>query len=39
MIRVNLLPKDERVHKHAPTQFRAGEYVVSALLPLQIFSA
>ncbi len=28
MIRVNLLPKDERVHKSAPVQFKAGEYVI-----------
>ena len=28
MIRVNLLPKDERVHRHAPVQFKVGEYVI-----------
>jgi len=29
MIRVNLLPKDERVHhRHAPVQFKAGEYLI-----------
>jgi len=32
MIRVNLLPKDERVHKSAPTQFKAGEYVIPVVL-------
>ena len=28
MIRVNLLPKDERVRQHAPIQFKVGEYVI-----------
>jgi type IV pilus assembly protein PilN len=32
MIRVNLLPKDERVHKSAPTQFKAGEYVIPVVI-------
>lgn len=28
MIRVNLLPKDERVQRNAPVQFKLGEYVI-----------
>jgi len=36
MIRVNLLPKDERIHKHhAPVQFKAADYV----LPLIVLAA
>ena len=35
MIRVNLLPKDERIRKHAPVQLRVGEYV----LPLVVVAA
>lgn len=32
MIRVNLLPKDERVRQHAPIQFRAGELVMPVVI-------
>ncbi len=32
MIRVNLLPKDERVHRHAPVQFKVGEYVIPVVV-------
>ncbi len=35
MIRVNLLPKEERIHRHAPVQFRVGEYVI----PLGVIAA
>ncbi len=35
MIRVNLLPKDERVRQHAPVQFKVGEYV----LPIVVLAA
>ena len=36
MIRVNLLPKDERAHhSHAPTQFKVGEYVI----PIAVIAA
>ena len=35
MIRVNLLPKDERAHSHTPTQFRVGEYVI----PIAVIAA
>jgi len=32
MIRVNLLPREERTAQHAPVQFRAGDYVLPAAL-------
>jgi type IV pilus assembly protein PilN len=32
MIRVNLLPKDERIRPHAPVQFRVGEYVIPIVM-------
>lgn len=35
MIRVNLLPKDERARNHAPVQFKAGEFVI----PIAVIAA
>ena len=35
MIRVNLLPKDERARKHTPAQFKVGEYVI----PIAVIAA
>jgi type IV pilus assembly protein PilN len=32
MIRVNLLPKDERIRTHAPVQFKVGEYVIPVVI-------